>query len=109
MHICAWARPGLLQIVYPLGKYFLRINSWELNLCLKDRRLSLHVAILPRVKTVPVYVPVTVRRGLSLHTPARAGLTGPFCMGWYCIASAVSVQNALQAPKKAWGKSLRNV
>lgn len=78
MHICAWASPGLLQIVYPLGKYFLRINSWELNLCLKDRRLLLRVAKLPCVKTVPVHIPVTVGRGLSPCIPACAGLTGPF-------------------------------
>ena len=34
-------------------------------MCLKDRRLLLRVAKLPRVKTVPVYIPVTVGRGLS--------------------------------------------
>ena len=78
MLLCAWASPGLLQIVYPLGKYFLRINSWESNLCLKGRRLLLRVANLPCVKSVPVYVPVTVERGLSPRVPARAGPTGPF-------------------------------
>lgn len=89
MHICAWASPGLLQTVYPPGKYFLRTDSWESNLCVKDRRLLLHVAKLPCVKTVPVYIPVTVGQGLSPRIPACAGLTGPFSNGvaLHCITS----------------------
>ena len=32
-----------------------------------------------------------------------------FEMGWHCIATAVPVQSALQVPKKAWGKTMRNM
>ena len=78
-------------------------------MCLKDRRLLLRVAKLPRVKTVPVYIPVTVGRGLSPTFLCVLVLLVHFEMGWHCIATAVPVQSALQVPKKAWGKTMRNM